>query len=171
MYVRKDALIVICSNALALTLTFIYSGAVFSYVAAFLGARFPLQDATFAAADRYLGFDWLALLAWTNKHPSLAIVFELAYPSIFVQALVIILALAMFGYHRRLHLLLLATQLTSVVTTIVGATVPAVGAYHFYKIALEDHPAINLPSAAAHVTDLLNLRSAQPQLPFKCWKG
>ena len=66
VYVRKDALIVICSNALALTLTFIYSGAVFSYVAAFLGARFPLQDATFAAADRYLGFDWLALLAWTN---------------------------------------------------------------------------------------------------------
>jgi hypothetical protein len=40
-----------------------------SYIAASL--NLPLRDAWFDAADRALGFDWLALLGWMDAHATL----------------------------------------------------------------------------------------------------
>ena len=40
---------------------------IMSYIA--IGLRRPLADASFVAADRALGFDWLAFYTWVASHP------------------------------------------------------------------------------------------------------
>src|SRR5262249_38139910 len=51
-------------RAFAFTVLFGWAGGAFICLAA--SAALPLQDATLAAFDRMLGFDWLQFLAFTN---------------------------------------------------------------------------------------------------------
>jgi hypothetical protein len=104
-------------------------GAPLSYLAARAG--YPLWDATLAAWDRQIGFDWLAVLNATAAHPHLEIMLRLAYGSLLPQMVLTVLALGFTGQIARLHNFI-GTFIACTLTTIaISAIAPATGPWLF----------------------------------------
>ncbi len=168
VYTRKPPFIIFLSNGVALTTAFEILLVMFAYALMFWGARFPLADAYFGAADQLLGMDWRAFQKWMNQHPLLAQIMEVAYYSYILQSFAIVVILSILARHRRLQIFLLAAQMTGLATCVIAAFMPAVGTYEFFQITPgADHLATSLPTATAHVADVLRLRGAAPLLPFE----
>lgn len=147
--------------ALALTSTaqmiaFALVAAPLSYIAA--SPSLPLWDDTFAAWDRWLGFDWMALLAAMNAHPVLHRLCALAYASFPIQVTTIILVLAWAGQSARLQTFLLAFIATTLVTIAGSAVVPAQGVWGHLGLSQADYPAISPITQTLHLPIFHGLR-------------
>ena len=94
-----------------------------TYVAA--AANFPLRDAELMAADRALGLDWAAYVAYVNDHPLLAASLSCGYGMIRWPLFAIPVVLTAAGRHGRLQEFTLAFALALIATTIISAFVPA----------------------------------------------
>src|SRR5262245_59964100 len=131
-------------------------GAPVSYIAA--GFDLPLRDAWFDAADRTLGFDWLALLGWMDTHATLHPVFRMIYSSLIPQTVAVVLALALAGRLVWLRTFLLALIISAIVTIIVAALVPAEGVWGFHKLTAADYPNIVPATREIHLPVFHGLR-------------
>ena len=100
-------------------------GVVLAY--AFAARAEPLWDARLAAADRALGFDWLALHRALDGWPVLIWVLGLAYHSLTVQMIVVIVALSGAARFATLRVTVCAAILSGFVTILISALVPAMG--------------------------------------------
>jgi len=99
---RKDPGIASALICTAEVIAFAAVGAPLSYVAASTG--YPLWDATIAAWDKQLGFDWMGWLAIMNHHPPCCTGFSpAAYSSFTVQTAAVVLAMALTGHVLRLR--------------------------------------------------------------------
>jgi hypothetical protein len=98
-----------------------------TYVAA--AANFPLRDAELMAADRALGFDWAAYVAYVNDHPALAAWLSYGYTMIRWPLFAIPVALSAVGRCARLQEFTLAFALALIATVFISALVPAIGVY------------------------------------------
>jgi hypothetical protein len=98
-----------------------------TYVAA--AANFSLRDAELMAADRALGLDWPAYVAYVNDHPLLAAWLSYGYSMIRWPLFAIPVVLTAAGRVGRLQEFTLAFALALVATTIISALVPAIGVY------------------------------------------
>ena len=127
-----------------------------SYIAASVDR--PLQDSALAAADKFLHFDWMALLAWMNAHPALHSIFALAYASFAPQAIITLMALAISGHSPRIRQFLLTFMVTALVTIAISAWFPAQGAWAHYGITPADHPAISPVTREIHLAIFHGLR-------------
>lgn len=107
-----------------------FTGGVFAWLAT--SAGLPLQDARLAALDAALGFDWLALLQFTNSRPALSWVLVGAYHSTGPLLLMVYLLLIFSKRRDRLDEFLAVLAMTSLATGIGMALVPAAGAYPHY---------------------------------------
>ena len=87
-YRRKDLRLASALGGTAQMAAFAALGAPLSYLAARTGL--PLQDQLFDAADKALGFDWAALLAWMDAHRGIYAALSLAYMSFMPQATIAI---------------------------------------------------------------------------------
>lgn len=103
-----------------------------SYIAARAG--FPLQDATLAAWDRWLGVDWHGYVAFVTSRAWLYRLLTVAYASFAVQIIATVLALGGTGQLVRLNVFLRAFMFTSLVTIGISAFAPATGPWLFYDI-------------------------------------
>lgn len=106
-------------------------GAPLSYLAASLDL--PLHDAWMDALDRTTGLDWPAWLDWMNSHAAIHPLFSLTYTSLLPQTAVIVLVLAFSGHLAWLRTYMLAFVITTIVTIVVSALVPAEGAWGFLQ--------------------------------------
>lgn len=106
---------------------------VLSYLA-MASAYGPLLDGPFLAADRALGFDWLALYHWTMARPGLANVLQLLYASILVQALLACIILGMRGQQQQMKDLFRIIFVASFLTCIGAMLFPALGPYKIFHI-------------------------------------
>jgi membrane-associated phospholipid phosphatase len=154
--------------ASALTVTaqliaFAAVGAPLSYVAASLG--WPAHDAAFAAADRALGFDWRALLAWMDAHPLLHALFALSYASFAAQATVTVMALAWARELVRLRTFMLAFVICTLVTIVISALAPAEGVWTTYGLPGPGHTLV-IPDLSDLRSDFLTLH----QLRTGAWR-
>jgi PAP2 superfamily len=167
-YIRKDAFVFILSNTIALVAAQNYVWALFSYTAQFWGASLPLHDELFARLDAALGADWVTWFVWLNNHPLLAIVLRHAYTSAGIQTLILVfIAQFVFSWEIRLQRALLAAQVSAVVTLVVAAAVPALGAYHHFEGRLNtliQHRQFSPEVTDVHVAYVLNLRGHAPEL-------
>lgn len=77
-------------------------GASTGYLVYSAGARFPLIDGTLYAIDRWLGFDWVAMLHWFADHPLLVDITRIAYDQAGTQIVVALPLLLLAGQSRRL---------------------------------------------------------------------
>lgn len=93
----------------------------------------PLWDADLAAIDRAMGFGWPQFVAWTNQYPSLVFVLRLAYHSTSAQIAILFLILAYTGREERLAEFVAIFGVTSILTNLDAALVPAEGAYAYFK--------------------------------------
>lgn len=135
------------SSALGSTAQFmVFSAAAapLSYLAASFGL--PLRDHMFDVADKALGFDWMALLAWLNAHPTMFAILRAIYLSLSIQATLIILCLAFTGRLAWLRIFVLAFIGAAIVTIAISAVLPAQGAWSHYGLTAVD-PASILPAS------------------------
>jgi membrane-associated phospholipid phosphatase len=93
----------------------------------------PLQDAAFAAADKRLGFDWLALLSWTAENRWAATTMTKAYQSSAAQTIGVALLFSFLKRPKELYAFLALYALTAVAVIALSTPFPAAGAFPFYQ--------------------------------------
>jgi membrane-associated phospholipid phosphatase len=162
LYCRRDLRIAAALGGTAQLIAFSSVGAPLSYVAASLG--WPLQDALFDAADRALGFDWPAMLAWMNAHPALHSACKLAYLSFTPQATITVLALGFSARYTRLRVFLLAFMLAALVTIAISALLPAQGVWGHHALSAAEYPAIIPATRELHLPVFSGLRDGSFRL-------
>jgi hypothetical protein len=131
------------SSALGGTAQFMVFAAVaapLSYLAA--GFGLPLQDSALDAADKALGFDWMALLASLNAHPTMFIILRVIYFSLSIQATLIILCVAFTGRLAWLRIFVLAFMGAAIVSIAISAVLPAQGPWSHYGLTAVDSSSI-----------------------------
>jgi hypothetical protein len=111
----------------------------FSSVAAMLSysstaVALPLTDVWLDAADRALGFNWLAWFDWVKAHPAVDAAFALAYFTLIPQALLCCLVLGLTGRRRENGELIWAMIAGSAVTIFLAALLPAAGTLVHYGL-------------------------------------
>ncbi|MCC8983207.1 phosphatase PAP2 family protein [Bradyrhizobium acaciae] len=107
---------------------------VLSYLAA--SAHFPLVDNDLAAADRAIGFDWLAFFNWTKlENPTMGWTLDLVYETIVIQVFVMLIVLNATGRLERAREFsrLFATTLLLIIP--LSMLLPAEGAWAHYGVA------------------------------------
>lgn len=130
--------------------------AMFSYLLTSLGH--PLLDQAYVDIDRFLGFDWLAFLEWTNDRPLLDLMLTLSYHSSMPQIAGLIVLLAMTGRLERINEFLGLFLVTSTTVVVIAGFFPAVGAYVYYIPAPELVANPNSPAGLWHLEQFNGLR-------------
>jgi membrane-associated phospholipid phosphatase len=153
---RNDLRIASALNCTAQIIAFAAVGAPLSYIAA--SADFPLWDATIAAWDKQLGFDWMGWLAAMNNHAELHWIFAAAYSSFTVQTAAVVLAVAAAGHVLWLRQYVLSFILATLVTIVIAAVLPAQGAWGYLHLSPEYYPAIHPVTQELHLATFHGLR-------------
>lgn len=86
-----------------------------------------LWDARLAAADRAIGFNWPVVLALLDKSPPLIWLLGLAYHSLTLQMIAVIVALSGMGKFDTLRTMVCAAILSGFVTILISGLTPAMG--------------------------------------------
>lgn len=131
---------------------------VMSYAFASLGAFFPLQDGTFAAIDRAMGFDWLATVAFVNEWPTAVEVMKAGYHYTIAAVMYALVFLNVVKRIDRLTEFFWAMMLTCVAANVLSAVMPALGAYVWYAPAYDIRNAISADSGVWHLKHFEALR-------------
>lgn len=130
--------------ALAFFIIFGKQARVFNYLS--VSAGFPLVDTALHQIDTALGFDWLAVVAWVNRHPLIQELLLAGYNALSNLTGFTLVTLVVLGMFERLREFLLIFAITIVITLLVGLVFPAIGAYAFYQPGKEITS--NIPPAA-----------------------
>ena len=168
---RREAKIAAATFWTALLLAFSGFGAVASYLFATL--NFPLKDAWFAAFDRALGLDWVALTHVVLGQGWLGGVATALYMSSLPLIALAIVWLGLRGHRRRLELFVTALIVSCLLVIALSAPLAAVGPYYHYGIdpqvyqafapvTLSDHlPLRHLLALREGRVDVLSLQTIQ----------
>jgi PAP2 superfamily len=159
---RPDPRLSAALGGTAQIVAFAAVGAPLSYIAASLDL--PLRDTWFDAADRALGLDWPALLAWMDAHSSLHPLFRIVYFSLMPQTVVVVLVLALAGRLAWLRVFVLAFLTAALTTITIAAFVPAEGVWGFYKLSAAAYPDIVPATREIHLPVFLGLRDGSFRL-------
>jgi hypothetical protein len=131
-YWRRDERIVDLAHCAAqLIALFAVTGA-FSYTVT--AANLPLVNDAVAAADRALGFDWLAWFGWVEQHRALHVVFQLVYPSAIAQMVAIACYLTLNGQAERGRELVWTIMLSLLVIVPLSGLLPVESAWLYYRV-------------------------------------
>lgn len=156
----RTGMLAATAAALASLLLVSLVGMAMGYGVFFVGREFPLLDHHFIAIDRSMGFDWISMLAWFDRHPELANPLQYAYSTTGWQALFVLSVLIAAGERDRLGVFIAANALTLLLVHLIGIFTPAIGAYGALGITPGDHPNIELISNGLTVAPSLAMREA-----------
>ncbi len=140
---RKDPRIATLTHLGAVTLAFTTAAAVLSYITVIWGR--PLIDRYLVQMDHAIGFDWITAYDWLKVHRALYIIFGIAYFSLIIQMLVLLVTLNFLRMMPRSWELMWLFIITSMVCIIISAFLPASGAYGYFQIG--DDPYVHAFSA------------------------
>jgi len=129
---RTDLKLASSLESTAQVLVFAAVAAPLSYIAA--SSPMPLQDATFDAMDRALGFNWMELLAVMQRWPGLFEFMRVTYLSLTVQMTVVVVLLGFTGRLPWLRVYMLAFIFAALLTISISALLPAEGAWLHYGL-------------------------------------
>jgi membrane-associated phospholipid phosphatase len=134
-------------------------GLMLSYVTSSLGRSFPLRDPVLAAIDLTLGFEWIAMLAWFDRYPTLTEIGRYAYDSLIYQQVIVPFVLILLRQYRMAQLLVLVLITSLILTHLIALFMPAVSSYPFYEIDPLQHAHIRLSQENVFVPHMQALRS------------
>jgi hypothetical protein len=158
------------TRAAAFTVAMGIVGVMFSYLAT--GLAWPMRDAELAAIDRALGFDWRAFLNFTNSYPVVSWTLRTAYHTAAAQIVLIYLLLSFTRRACRLYEFLANLAVSSLLTGLLMALVPAEGAYAHYRPAPGEFNHYSADAGMWHHALLTELRTqAAPVLDFATAQG
>ena len=129
---RSDILIRTTLQAAVLLILFTAVASTLSYLVVSTNA--PLVDASLAALDRALGFNWLALETWLRHHQTTKAVLHLAYFSGLGQIVFVVIFLGFTARHDALNEFLHLFIVASLVSIALSGVVPAAGAWNYYDL-------------------------------------
>jgi len=141
-FLRPDIGIVYSTESIAQILLIGFLGALLAYAAATLGL--PYRDAELLAADRWLGLDLGAYVAYADARPWLALVGVLAYLSMMWQPAIVFVVLTLTRRIARLHDFAVALAVSLLVTIAIFALCPALGWYGHLGIDPAAYPHLQL---------------------------
>jgi membrane-associated phospholipid phosphatase len=119
---------------------------VFSYLVSASAA--PLADDALAAADRTIGFDWLAWFSWVHERRIVTLVLKAAYFSAMPQLALIPIYLALTGQAQRNVRLIWELMLSLAVIVPLSGLIPAASAWVHYAVT-DLIPAVHMPDFTA----------------------
>jgi len=127
----------------------------------------PLLDQKLNAADHALGFDWLAVYHWFHAEPRRLLIAQSLYNSLGPQLLVLILLFDLMGRSDRARELFFAFLISSFSVTVLGALLPAAGAFVYYDVP-EAHttPYVQQYLGLRHGVYIFDLRKLQGIVQF-----
>lgn len=154
---RPDPRLSTTLSAVAQLIILSASAGALSYAVAARGG--PLWDASFAAADRALGVDWLAYADAIESHPWAAYAYGLAYDSLKLQLLAVPLALGFTGRDRALHAFVAAYAFAALPTLLLSGVMPALGFFPGQGIAADRFPHLAPRDVYENAAAVLGLRA------------
>jgi signal transduction histidine kinase len=155
-HIRKDERLCAMLTATAFLIAMSAAFSVLNYLLLTVaGARI---DGALAAADRSIGVDWPALMAFVAQFPRTNMVLQLVYISVLPQIAVLVLCLGLFGAPERVYRLVIGVAAGAAICIAVWTVAPSFGAFSVYDLppAVTGHLAVALDSRYAHaLTGLL----------------
>lgn len=115
----------------ALTVAATAAFGIFSYLSMTTGR--PLIDAELNAADRALGFDWLAGFHWLETHHTASLALQFVYNSLIYQGLYFGVLLGLMENRRALKEMFWIVFVAGLLTSAGAAMFPAFGPYVMYN--------------------------------------
>lgn len=156
-YRRRDDRIATALDCVAQLVAFSAVGLILSYVAA--STDHPLWDSTFREWDRALGLNWRAYLAFVNARPWLGGLFSVAYQSLELQIIVLLLALSFQGKLLACREFVMAFVVSCLATVFVFWLAPAMGMYDDLGLHhARDFPNLSPVGGLSYLPDLSALR-------------
>lgn len=143
---RRAALI---AEFLALSVAISLAFTVFCYLA--FGSSGALVDKQLLAADRALGFNWLAGFKTVAAHPLLADILRWLYDSLNWQALYVCVLLGLMDRQRALQEMFWLVFVSAVMTNVIAVAIPAYGPFEVFGLA----------SHGSFLPDMIHLKSGQ----------
>ncbi len=138
---RSDTRIRATAQAANLLIVFMAAAGTLSYLVVSTNAR--LVDASLAAWDHALGFDWPVFAAWLQGHATLARTLDDAYSSGMPQIVFVVLFLGLTARAGQLDAFLRLFILATLATVVLSGLFPAAGSWKYF---VADVPAANLAS-------------------------
>jgi membrane-associated phospholipid phosphatase len=133
--------------------------AIFSYAAAGLGAGMPLTDGALARIDRWLGFDWLAVVAWFNESPALIWLLGYAYHGTIALLIYVLVLLNVLQWRDRIVEFMVLVVGTCLLAALLSGVVPAAGAYVHFRPDAAVRSAISSDAGVWHLAQFEALRA------------
>jgi hypothetical protein len=124
-----------------------------TYVVTSLCRDMPLRDAMAARADAALGFHWPDMLGWFNANPAVSDLLASCYQGLLLQLPVLLIALALAARLREAQVALLAGLIGILIANAIALFMPACGPYAHFGLTGDQHPNIELVSAAIAVPE------------------
>ncbi|MDJ0637356.1 MAG: phosphatase PAP2 family protein [Paracoccaceae bacterium] len=134
--------------------------------------QWPLADDWLAAADAFIGFDWLAYFTFVHERPDLIWLLDYSYMITGQIAFFLVCGLILMGQLRRIRFHMETVVLTTFISILVSAVTPAYAAAIYYGIDFSEYPNFGFAPGIYHVENLYLLREASPdygigEQPFK----
>lgn len=104
----------------------------------------PFRDGWFAAADRWLGFDWPAAFAAIRRHDQLITVMCGIYTSLVWQPFLLVASLVTLGRAAQAWRFAYAWLLALTICVVLFPFLPALGTYAHYGVTAADVPAMTV---------------------------
>jgi hypothetical protein len=129
----------------AVWIAFTVLGVIFTYLMA--RSQLPLFDDRFAEFDTAIGFDWLRWYNFLASVPYVNTLLNLAYSSLLFQIVLSVMYFSHIGQSRRNAELLWSAFISLLLTGVLSAIFPALGAFHHFQTGLPQ--AVHLPHLLA----------------------
>ena len=153
---RPEPAFAVTLSGLAQVIAFSACAGLLSYAAAATGG--PLWDQTFHDLDRSLGLDWTAYLHVLNERPDLGFVLSLAYRSLMLQVILLVVLLGFTGRLRALRDFVLAYMIAGLTAVLLSGLMPAMAMFVHLGLRPEDFPRLDPAAAYVHLAPLTGLR-------------
>jgi len=141
----------------------------------------PRIDWLLAKADRMLGIDWPALMAFMTGYPRIDAVLQFCYGSVMPQIAMLIIALSFTGQCERVYRLCLSIAIGAMLTVFFWTAFPSFGAFSVYdlppqvaahlNLALDGHYAQELKALLANGPGPISPTSAKGLVGFPSFHG
>jgi hypothetical protein len=141
----------------------------------------PRMDDLLAAADKTLGIDWPAMMAFMVDYPRLDAALQLCYGSVLPQIAMLIIVLSIANHTDEVYKLSLSIAIGAMLTVAFWTICPSFGAFSVYNLppnvagrlslALDRRYADELISLLAHGPGLISPTSAKGLVGFPSFHG
>jgi hypothetical protein len=122
----------------------------------------PRIDGSLAAADRSLGVDWPAMMAFMADWPHVNLMLKLCYGSVMPQIALLIIVLSFLGRTEQVYKLALSIALGAMLTVAFWTVFPSFGAFSVYSLPSRVSTHLSLALDHGYAADLVSLLAHGP---------